>query len=37
MLADGRRLLIYMDEFWQWINNDCPYHKFPEMEGYPNL
>ncbi|EPU1275845.1 VirB3 family type IV secretion system protein [Escherichia coli] len=23
MLADGRRLLIYMDEFWQWINNDA--------------
>ncbi len=23
MLADGRRLLIYMDEFWQWINNEA--------------
>jgi len=21
MLADGRRLLIYMDEFWQWLND----------------
>lgn len=23
MLADGRRLLMYMDEFWQWLNNDA--------------
>jgi type IV secretion system protein VirB4 len=23
MLADGRRLIIYMDEFWQWLNNDA--------------
>ncbi len=23
MLADGRRLLIYMDEFWQWLNNEA--------------
>lgn len=23
MLADGRRLVIYMDEFWQWLNNDA--------------
>lgn len=21
MLADGRRLLVYMDEFWQWLKN----------------
>ncbi|EBB7895780.1 VirB3 family type IV secretion system protein [Escherichia coli] len=23
MLTDGRRLLIYMDEFWQWLNNEA--------------